>query len=617
MKETEENTQKNVNDIVYAVKLASLLFCILIINNHFNLNNAFILNSIYDHFNLYTIGIFCLSTILVYLLWSFSTTLFKKYNNIKNIYCFENYFFIFLFSLLIIISNTYIYQYKFLFMFIIITATLQSGKKHGMSIAFISSAVILIIDLIAFRGTNLNVYFENDLIMAGVFLLTAWPLGYYVEIEEENLKKKTVQLDVLSNELITENYKNKLIEDTLLKNEFCCRMIIENSKDVILVHDASKIIFANESASELLGFDIEELTNKSIYNFICDEKKEYVKKLFDEEISEKKSLLKFEINLKNSNDELLTVECICNYFLYNGKPSIISILHDISSERQVEQLKEDVKKNVELLNETQEFNNSIIELFANISHELKTPLNVIFSAVQVLDIFKNDSEKLEDKINEYLILIRQNCYRLMRLINNFLDITKVDSGFLKLNIGTYNIVKVVEDITLSVTSYIESKKLELIFDTNVEEKFMSFDADKIERIILNLLSNAIKYSRPNGKILVLLSDKGDSVSISVKDNGLGIPYDKRALIFERFGQVDKTLKRVSEGSGIGLSLVKSFVEMHNGKISLKSTPGKGSEFIVILPSKLMDSDSKTEESIHETNTERINIEFSDIYTDTK
>lgn len=615
MFEIEKNNQKNVNDIVYVVKLASLLFCTLIITDHFNISYDIFTSSLNNNFYLYEIGIFSLCIILVYLLWSFSTKVFTKYQNKSYIYRIENYFFLGIFSFLIILSGTYIYQYKFLFMFIIITATLQSGKKHGMIIAIVSSIVILLIDLISFHSTGFNAYFENDLIMAGVFILTTWPLGHYVEIEEENLKKKNIQLNSLSDKLINENNKSKQIEENLLKNEVCCRMIIENSKDVILVHDDNKVIFANESATKLLGFSMSEFSNKSIYDLICDDKKEYVKKIFNDEFNKKGTLVKFEVNLKDSNGELIVVEYISNYFLYEGIPAILSLIHDISSERKVEQLTQDVKKKVELLNETKEFNNSIIELFANISHELKTPLNVIFSAVQVLAIYKNDSEKLKNKIDDYLLILKQNCYRLMRLINNFLDITKVDSGFLKLNTANYNIVKLIEDITLSVASYVESNKIHLIFDTDVEEKIMAFDADKIERIMLNLLSNAVKYTKPNGEILVTVLDKGDKICISVKDTGLGIPADKVKLIFERFGQVDRTLKRVSEGSGIGLSLVKSFVEMHHGTIELKSKLGEGSEFIIMLPAKLLEYNHEKEKALHETDTERIYIEFSDIYTD--
>jgi PAS domain S-box-containing protein len=499
-------------------------------------------------------------------------------------------------------------------MFVVITATLQSGMKQGLLIACISSVAILLIDLTSSFSSGFSIFFENDFIIVGVFILTAWPLGHYVQMEEDNLNKKNLQLSELNNELINQNNRSKCIEEKLLKNEVCCSMIIKNSKDVILVHDDNKVLFANESATTLLGLSLNELSTKSIYDFISDKKKEYAKKIIEKELNGQETQGKFEVNLLDNNGNEITVEYISNCFLYEGKPAILSILHDISSEIQVKQLKQDMKKSVELLTETTEFNNSIIELFANISHELKTPLNVIFSAIQVLNIYKNDTEKLENKIDDYLALIRQNCYRLMRLINNFLDITKVDSGFLKLNIVNCNIVKIVEDISLSVASYAKSKNLDLIFDTDVEEKFIGFDPDKIERIMLNLLSNAIKYSKPTGQILVTLLDEGDTICISVKDTGLGIPADKGKLIFERFGQVDRTLKRVSEGSGIGLSLVKSFVEMHNGRIELKSELGEGSEFIITLPSTLMGYELEDKKTIHETNSERINIEFSDIYT---
>ena len=152
--------------------------------------------------------------------------------------------------------------------------------------------------------------------------------------------------------------------------------------------------------------------------------------------------------------------------------------------RSVEKLQLDVEKNLQLLNETIKLNKLITEVFTNISHELKTPLNVIYSAVQVLSMY-NNTEEFWNKKDEYLIVMKQNCYRLMRLINNFLDITKVDAGLLKPNMVEINIVSVIENIALSVASYVESKQIQLIFDTDVEEKIMPFDPDKIERIMLN------------------------------------------------------------------------------------------------------------------------------------
>jgi signal transduction histidine kinase len=146
---------------------------------------------------------------------------------------------------------------------------------------------------------------------------------------------------------------------------------------------------------------------------------------------------------------------------------------------------------------------------------------------------------------------------------------------------------------------------------------MAVDPDKIERIMLNLLSNAVKFTNPGGEIIVNLYERNESLCISVKDSGIGIPGDKLGVIFDRFMQVDKSLTRSREGSGIGLALVKSLVQLHDGCISVNSIEGEGSEFIIELPVKLIPEnqnpyhdESKVENSI----IERIHIEFSDIYT---
>lgn len=144
---------------------------------------------------------------------------------------------------------------------------------------------------------------------------------------------------------------------------------------------------------------------------------------------------------------------------------------------------------------------------------------------------------------------------------------------------------------------------------------MAFDYDKIERIILNLISNAFKYSHSKGRIYVNLIDEGSNLVIKVKDEGDGIPKDKLNVIFERFGQANRSLSRQCEGTGIGLYLVKSFTEMHGGKISVTSIEGKGSEFSILLPAVLVkDQPFMDDKSILQSNVERISIEFSDIYS---
>ncbi|QEK12394.1 hybrid sensor histidine kinase/response regulator [Crassaminicella thermophila] len=283
-------------------------------------------------------------------------------------------------------------------------------------------------------------------------------------------------------------------------------------------------------------------------------------------------------------------------------------LHD-ELKKSNEQLK---KTNEELLkaNETIQYNKLQTEFFANISHEFKTPLNLIFSTIQLFELCK------QNYMDKHIKIMKQNCYRLLRLVNNLIDITKIDSGYFEIDLQNHNIVHIVETISLSILEYIKRNELNLIFDTEVEEKIIACDADKIERIILNLLSNSIKFTKPGGSIVVKIYDKKEKVVISIKDNGKGIPKDKIDTIFERFMQIDKSLSRKKEGSGIGLSLVKALVEMHGGKISVKSEYGKGSEFIIEIPAKVLpESDIKIDNNYSkEDHIESINIEFSDIYS---
>ncbi|NRV86921.1 sensor histidine kinase [Clostridium beijerinckii] len=143
---------------------------------------------------------------------------------------------------------------------------------------------------------------------------------------------------------------------------------------------------------------------------------------------------------------------------------------------------------------------------------------------------------------------------------------------------------------------------------------MGFDHDMMERIMLNLISNALKYSHSKGNIYVDFIDKQTSVIVKVRDEGEGIPKDKLNFIFERFGKVDNTLSRKCEGTGIGLYLVKSFVEMHGGKISVSSVEGQGSEFIIELPVELIKNEEEEDKILFKTNIEKIQIEFSDIYS---
>ena len=226
---------------------------------------------------------------------------------------------------------------------------------------------------------------------------------------------------------------------------------------------------------------------------------------------------------------------------------------------------------------------------------------------------KNIISAQEVDLKKYMTSIKQNCYRLLRLVNNIIDMNKIDYGYYDIELGNYNIVSVVEDITMSVLEYIKNKGIELIFDTDTEEEIIACDPDKIERIILNLLSNAIKYTRPDGKIIVNINSDKENVYISVKDTGIGMPKQKLNKIFNRYEQIDNKLTKSFNGSGIGLSLVKSLVEMHKGKITVESKENEGSKFTITLPKKRINNEHIKNTNLTKSRVEKCNIEFSDIY----
>ncbi|WFA10082.1 ATP-binding protein [Tissierella sp. Yu-01] len=256
------------------------------------------------------------------------------------------------------------------------------------------------------------------------------------------------------------------------------------------------------------------------------------------------------------------------------------------------------------------------DMLINTSHELKTPLNVIYSSVQLLDFFL-ENNLLLDNISRFKQInntIKQNCYRLTKLINNIIDYSRIESGDFKLNLINDNIVKVLKEIVESIEEYAFTKGLKINFVSNIDKKVIAFDPFMLERIILNLISNSIKFTSKGGKIDITLIDNDNYIEISVIDTGIGIDENYLEVIFDKFRQVDSSLTRSAEGFGIGLPLVKSLVELHKGKITVESTLGKGSTFKVELPSVTVENPIDTHPSIVATKrVDNINYEFSDIY----
>lgn len=269
------------------------------------------------------------------------------------------------------------------------------------------------------------------------------------------------------------------------------------------------------------------------------------------------------------------------YFIVN----YVKILNSLVKQR-TEELNKELLENEKMYNKLLKYEKFRNTYLVNLSHELRTPLNVILSSEQLISSLNNTENGINRKdLSKYMKIIKKNSNTLLKVINDLIDSSKISSGAYKLNIGEEDIVYLVEEVALSMKSYIESNGLELIVDPEIEEKVIECDKTNIERCVINLISNAVKFTNAGGTIFVGIEDNGDTINIIVKDTGVGIPKDHQDIIFDRFAQVETQVSSKHCSSGIGLTLVKNLVELHKGKITLKSEVGKGSEFIITLPVK--------------------------------
>lgn len=432
---------------------------------------------------------------------------------------------------------------------------------------------------------------------------------------------------------LSKNVSKILIVDDDYINQRVLENYLMNDKTVILKatfgEDAIKIIEDNDDLDlvildmmmpDLLGFEVVAIIREKRSSF------ELPILIMTADNRIENLILSFE---KGANDYLR--KPFNRQELISRVITLINLKHSVSEAISLAKHMNLVQKQVEDLNlknaeserkvdELIEYDKQKTEFFVNISHELRTPLNVISSSIQLLRSLEPNRELGDEAIKRYIKIMNNNCYRLQRLINNLIDITRFDDGYVKLHLKNCNIVSVIEDLTQSVAEYVKAKKIDIIFDTDVEEKYLAIDEEKIERVMLNLLSNAVKFTNENGKIFINIIDLDNYVEIRVKDTGIGIPDDKIDYVFERFAQVDKTTTRRTEGSGIGLSLVKSLVEMHDGKITLQSKLGEGSEFIISLPVRTIteEKDSPQQylmENLKNELNQNIQLEFSDILSE--
>ena len=411
---------------------------------------------------------------------------------------------------------------------------------------------------------------------------------------------------------INENSNKIMNNPKMLNSSSVYYGILKDLKSAVKCNEVGLYLYDKNKNAMILKnhFGEDEAFFEESYNITMDIEKNYFYN-YECKIEEKLNFnsVKY-IYLLKINNNLLG----CIHIYYENKPKkineefikyiciILSFIKD----------KKNLKHAVEIESLKTEF-------FANLSHEFKTPLNIILSTVQLVMNYIEVNNEYPDynMFNKCLSNIKQNSYRILKIANNLIDMSKIDGNFYSINMGNYNIVEVVENIVQSLAEYMKDNKRNIIFDTIEEEIITACDPDQIERIILNVLSNAMKFTSHGGNIYVGMevNDRCNKVIIKISNDGEKINFEDRLRIFERFTQSESLLTRRAEGTGIGLTLVKSLVKLHNGEVYVNTEFEEGTQFCIELPIRKMKNfkNNNVREKSIVSKVEKFNIEFSDIY----
>ncbi len=358
-------------------------------------------------------------------------------------------------------------------------------------------------------------------------------------------------------------------------------LLSENGSGLIAKHDATgKTLFVGANCRAITGTSASSLHNSGYLEKVhLQDRVIFLKALSDAAHTGNDQMCEIRIRYKGQGQQIWkTLEIICRpqRSKTNGQMEIISTANDVSERNTLR---------AELASAEEEIANATIaqrNFLATISHELRTPLNAIigFSDIMHKELFG----RLEDeKHREYTGLIQNSGQHLLHVVNDMLDMTRIESGKYELNLSTFDLVSV-SDATLGMLRPLAEKNATRIAcDVPANLPEIKADQNACQQILLNLVSNAIKFSPDDGLVSISARQHGRSIRIQVKDNGIGIPAAFMSSLGKPFEQADKNLNRKFEGSGLGVSVVMGLVELHGGKIDFASTEGKGTTVTLTLP----------------------------------
>ena len=346
--------------------------------------------------------------------------------------------------------------------------------------------------------------------------------------------------------------------------------IMENSADAIfIINQKGMYVYSNKAVSALLGYTSEEMKSKTIADISPPDRLAEYFRFFEQILDEGKGYNEIELVKKDGDCIKTDLNAV---ILPDG--TIYGSCRDITERKKVES---ELIKAKEKAEESDRLKSAFL---TNMSHEIRTPMNGILGFAELL----REPNLSSDDLQDYIQTIQISGERMLNTINSIVDISKIESGLIQINIGETDINEKLEFTYKFFKPETQVKGLQLILKTTLtgKEAIIKTDNEKVYGILTNLVRNAIKFTF-TGSIEFGYEKKGEFLEFFVKDTGVGIPENQKELIFERFRQGSESNNRGYEGNGLGLSISKSYVEMLGGKIWMESEEGRGSIFYFSIP----------------------------------
>ncbi|WP_302672175.1 sensor histidine kinase [uncultured Clostridium sp.] len=429
--------------------------------------------------------------------------------------------------------------------YIIVTLLIMDGV--ALFIKSITIAYYINLTQIIMVNLFLVVYLYNlNKFNNSIYFKSQYRKNFELEIENKSIIEKNEKLEVS---------KEKLLELNRLYNDFMRLITIPIA---IINKENNRLIYVNDTfikACEMKAF--RDVINQKIDNLFK----------FD-------SIEKY--NMVNDNGHIIGYREIngqtkifdINYVVFS-KYEVVLIFNDMTERENIDRIKRELNRRRE--NELMKNN-----FLSNISHDLKTPIGVIYSAIQLENVYVDYKNK--ELIEKYNNTCKDNCLYLTRLTNNLIDISRITEKSLAPNLINYNIVYFVEETIDYIIDFAKVKNVEIVFDTEEEEVFIKFDKEFTERVIVNLLSNAIKYSKEKSIVNINIINQRDCVLIEIIDKGIGMSKEFVEQAFDMYSMEEQKEVGINKGTGIGLFVVYNLLKLQGATIDVDTELGKGSKF---------------------------------------